>query len=50
MLNCRFLQIPITVLPHKKLKDGGTKSKLHLCNLTDKSTTTYSFPKPCTFG
>ena len=49
-LNCRVLWIPITVLPHKKLKNGGTKSKLHLWNLTEKSTATYSFPKPCTFG
>ena len=29
-LNCRVLSIPITVLLHKKLKDDGTKSKLHL--------------------
>ena len=49
-VNCRVLWIPITVLPHKKLKDCGTKSKLHLWNLTEKSIATYSFHKTCTFG
>ena len=35
-LNCRVLSIPITVLPHKKLKDGGTKSS-YICEISQRN-------------